>query len=79
MLTSFQIRLFDLATDPSESVNVAAFYPDMVEDILERLRALAKDPFIRAFCLVNKSPALLKTLSDGTLKNKYILYVISEL
>ena len=40
MLTSFQIRLFDLATDPSESANVAAFYPDMVEDILERLRAL---------------------------------------
>ena len=40
MSTSFQIRLFDLVTDPSESANVASLYPDVVADILGRLRAL---------------------------------------
>ena len=35
-----QIRLYDLASDPSESDNVAARYPDLVSEMMDRLAEL---------------------------------------
>ena len=35
-----QIKLFDLASDPSESENVATRYPDLVSEMIRRLEEL---------------------------------------
>ena len=36
----FQIKLFDLASDPSESENVASRHPELVTEMTERLAEL---------------------------------------